>query len=298
MPILTFWGWTPSGASARADLAFRNGKKGAFSGAPGRVKKLSTISSNGASAHDAAGNLTLAPKTWTFQGSDDGADWTQLDSQSNVTNWTAAYNEYHFANETAYRHYRLRITANNNNNAGCVCVAEMDLEGPLVGEDFRYDLEVTHQAGTTGRAAEAPDADAKEVVVTVTGISAHSYDEARGDALRNAVKQGAGETLTSLTRVERGVLLGDTIISRAAGYVRGYDVLGKAEDNGVYRVEVRATVARGKIADDLAAVQMLIRQVGWPNLVIHVEVAPGGPLVSGDAAEAKLMLRETRLRHR
>ena len=32
MPILTFWGVTPSGASARADLASRKGKKGAFSG--------------------------------------------------------------------------------------------------------------------------------------------------------------------------------------------------------------------------------------------------------------------------
>ena len=44
MPILTFWGVTPSGASARAVLAFPKGKKGAFSGAPGRVPKLSTIS--------------------------------------------------------------------------------------------------------------------------------------------------------------------------------------------------------------------------------------------------------------
>ena len=43
MPILTFWGVTPSGASAKAVLAFRKGKKGAFSGAPGRVPKLSTI---------------------------------------------------------------------------------------------------------------------------------------------------------------------------------------------------------------------------------------------------------------
>jgi hypothetical protein len=43
MPILTFWGVTPSGASARAVFAFRKGKKGAFSGAPERVPKLSTI---------------------------------------------------------------------------------------------------------------------------------------------------------------------------------------------------------------------------------------------------------------
>jgi len=43
MPILTFWGWTPSGGGARAVWASRKGKKGAFSGAPRRVPKLSTI---------------------------------------------------------------------------------------------------------------------------------------------------------------------------------------------------------------------------------------------------------------
>jgi hypothetical protein len=47
LPILTFWGWTPSGASARAVLVLRRGSKGAFSGPPGRVKKLSTISTGG-----------------------------------------------------------------------------------------------------------------------------------------------------------------------------------------------------------------------------------------------------------
>ena len=43
MPILTFWGVTPSGASAKAVFAFPKGKKGAFSGAPGQIQKLSTI---------------------------------------------------------------------------------------------------------------------------------------------------------------------------------------------------------------------------------------------------------------
>jgi hypothetical protein len=42
MPILTFWGWTPSGASARAVLAFRKGKKACFGGAKWRPEKLST----------------------------------------------------------------------------------------------------------------------------------------------------------------------------------------------------------------------------------------------------------------
>ena len=43
MPILTFGGWTPSGASARADFAFRKGKKARFGGAKWRPEKLSTI---------------------------------------------------------------------------------------------------------------------------------------------------------------------------------------------------------------------------------------------------------------
>jgi hypothetical protein len=43
MPILTFWGWTPSGASARAVFAFRKGKKARFGGAKWRLEKLSTI---------------------------------------------------------------------------------------------------------------------------------------------------------------------------------------------------------------------------------------------------------------
>ena len=40
MPILTFRGVTPSGASARAVLTCPKGKKGAFSGAPGQVPKV------------------------------------------------------------------------------------------------------------------------------------------------------------------------------------------------------------------------------------------------------------------
>ena len=47
MPILTFWGLTPSGASARAVLAFRKGKKARFGGAKWPPEKLSTIAPGG-----------------------------------------------------------------------------------------------------------------------------------------------------------------------------------------------------------------------------------------------------------
>jgi len=60
------------------------------------------------------------PKNWTFDGSNDGTNWTTLDTQTNQTSWTTpttsnyatAWNEYTFSNNTAYRYYRINVTAN------------------------------------------------------------------------------------------------------------------------------------------------------------------------------------------
>jgi hypothetical protein len=61
--------------------------------------------------------ITIAerdPKDWQFQGSQDGTNWTTLDSQ---TNQSFAYlyqrKDYDISNTTAYRYYRLNVTANN-----------------------------------------------------------------------------------------------------------------------------------------------------------------------------------------
>jgi hypothetical protein len=55
-----------------------------------------------------------APKNWTFQGSNDGSSWTTLDTQTNQTSWGSAEQRvFRFTNSTAYRYYRLNISANN-----------------------------------------------------------------------------------------------------------------------------------------------------------------------------------------
>jgi hypothetical protein len=59
MPILTFWVWTPSGASARAVLALPKGKKARLGGAKWRPQKLSTIST---SAQVGAAGQSLPPR--------------------------------------------------------------------------------------------------------------------------------------------------------------------------------------------------------------------------------------------
>ena len=63
-------------------------------------------------AGSGAGN---APKNFTFQGSNDGTAWTTLDTRSNEISWSNnEVRNYAFDNTTAYRQYRLNITASNN----------------------------------------------------------------------------------------------------------------------------------------------------------------------------------------
>lgn len=60
-----------------------------------------------------AGNAR-SPKNWTFEGSNDGIQWSVLDTQVNQINWTVGLvREYSFNNEYSFRYYRLNISANN-----------------------------------------------------------------------------------------------------------------------------------------------------------------------------------------
>jgi hypothetical protein len=70
------------------------------------VKRYTVSSANDVPARD--------PKDWSFLGSQDGISWTTLDSRS-VQSFVNRYqvNPYNLANTTAYRFYRLDITANN-----------------------------------------------------------------------------------------------------------------------------------------------------------------------------------------
>ena len=86
-----------------------------------QVVKRYTINSADVVARD--------PKAWQFQGSQDGSTWTTLDTQSGqsfaVQN---AQNTYDIGNTTAYRYYRLNITANNGDANG-VAISELGLWG-------------------------------------------------------------------------------------------------------------------------------------------------------------------------
>ncbi|MBN2513028.1 MAG: discoidin domain-containing protein [Sedimentisphaerales bacterium] len=66
------------------------------------------------SANDAAGR---DPKAWTLLGSNDGTNWSTVDTRSNES-WVARYQRRVFkcTNTTPYRMYRLNVTQNNGDD--------------------------------------------------------------------------------------------------------------------------------------------------------------------------------------
>jgi hypothetical protein len=58
--------------------------------------------------------ITGMPKSWTFEGSNNGVDWVVLDTRSNITVWTAnVANEYQVPLPGMYAKYRINVVSNN-----------------------------------------------------------------------------------------------------------------------------------------------------------------------------------------
>lgn len=70
-----------------------------------------------------------APRSWTFEGSNDGTHWAVLDTQAAQTGWGDAERRYYtFKNSKAYATYRLHITASNQADRP-LAIAELALQG-------------------------------------------------------------------------------------------------------------------------------------------------------------------------
>ena len=58
-----------------------------------------------------------APKDFNLQGSSNGVDWVELDTQTNQVSWASGEARlYMFSNTVAYSHFKLNITANNGDS--------------------------------------------------------------------------------------------------------------------------------------------------------------------------------------
>ena len=91
-----------------------------FNDAAWAIKQYDLVSSSANSATD--------PRDWQLLASNDGANWTVLDSQSNqVFTRRRQARRYSVSNRTFYRFYRLNITANAGGNDNGIRLAEFQL---------------------------------------------------------------------------------------------------------------------------------------------------------------------------
>lgn len=84
-------------------------------------------------------DITYSANSWTFEGSADASSWTTLDTKTGIT-WTASEKKsYTISNTTAYRYYRINITANNGAPRVAITEAEFQyLDNVLKVDSVRY----------------------------------------------------------------------------------------------------------------------------------------------------------------
>lgn len=105
--------------------------------------------------------------------------------------------------------------------------------------------------------ASAARAEVKEATVTgvaaiVDGDVAIARDRAIDDAKRKAVEQIAGAQISAESVSVDFELVSDRITSRASGFVKTYTIVNELKEEGVYKVEMKAQVDAGAIAQDLS----------------------------------------------
>jgi hypothetical protein len=90
-------------------------------------------------------NNNTSPRTWTFEGSNNGSTWTTLDTQTNfVTGVSTFYSFDISANTTSYTYYRINITATQAFNQ-LIQIAELEMSevtnlygGTVAGGGFTF----------------------------------------------------------------------------------------------------------------------------------------------------------------
>ncbi|QYY37304.1 hypothetical protein [Ruficoccus sp. ZRK36] len=150
-------------------------------------------------------------------------------------------------------------------------------------------------------------------LVSVTGMAPGDSADARAiafaDAMREAVRQGAGVDIVSESRVKDFQLESDKILSSAFGYVRDYTVTDSSLNvDGIYRVTLSAEVGRGSPdRHDTMALQNIVRTRGSPRVAVDIielyEGVPGNPEYAANwleeqARQSQMNLVQTALAQR
>ena len=72
-----------------------------------------------------------------------------------------------------------------------------------------------------------------------------------------AVEQAVGVYVLSETLVESFVVIKDTILTKAGGYINSFQVLAEKSEDGIVTVKIQATVSVEPLVDQLGKLGLL-----------------------------------------
>lgn len=142
-------------------------------------------------------------------------------------------------------------------------------------------------------AISAQDAGGVEVTATgtATGDPSIAREQALADALRDAVRQGAGVDILSESKVENFKLDYDRVTTSSFGYVEEHQILEQKYSGGVYTVKLKAKVKKGNPGmDNVMALRLLVRRMGSPRVLVKCDEKIYG--VEGNAPVAAAILED------
>lgn len=105
------------------------------------------------------------------------------------------------------------------------------------------------------------------VKVTVKGQGVDK-DGAVKDALRKAIEQGGQSEIASRSKSKDFALEYDIVLARSQGLVKDHKVLSTSERDGITTVEVEATVSKSLINATWADVEIQLKQLGRPKIMV------------------------------
>ncbi|MCX6984893.1 MAG: hypothetical protein NT118_09120, partial [Lentisphaerae bacterium] len=122
-------------------------------------------------------------------------------------------------------------------------------------------------------AGHAQEAEVKEAVGMgmAEGTPDSASEQALAQALRDAVRKGAGVDVMSETKVENFQMEYDRILTASFGYVEKYEITEQKYDNKTqtYTVKIKAMVKKGAPGmDNVMALRLLVKRVESPRVLV------------------------------
>ncbi|HHH76414.1 MAG TPA: hypothetical protein ENL03_05260, partial [Phycisphaerae bacterium] len=137
-----------------------------------------------------------------------------------------------------------------------------------------------------GGSVFAQDNNLKKIKVTGSGMT---KEDALRDAMRKAVEEGAGTLVYSESKTKDFVLINDTILARATGFVQSHEVISvEQSEDGVWEMTIVAVVSIKGIEDTWGVVTTMLKQMGRPKIMVFINEKIAGREVESSTVQTRI----------